>query len=275
MLQRLIDLVFVFREYVVLAACVAVSLLLLTMNDNPQVKRLRTIATVVAGTVGHQLGFITAYFGLKDENAVLRRVNVELADEATQLREARLENFRLRSLLKFKEASAYRLIAAEVVGKSLALQRNSLTLNVGESDGVRPLMPVVSDAGLVGVVTAVSSGFSTVNIVLNTEFRASARVQRTRVDGIAAWDGTVLRFRNVAKTMDVQPGDVLLTSTYSNLFPPDIRIGVVKSVEQQRGSLFHDIIVAAGVDFVRLEEVFVVSSVPSAERAGLEQRSTR
>lgn len=275
MLQRLIDLLFMFREYVVLAGCIAVSLILLTLNDNPQIKRIRTIATVVTGTVGHELGFITSYVGLKGENAVLRRVNVELADEATQLREARLQNVRLRSMLAFKETAPYRLIAAEVVGKSLSLQRNTLTINVGSADSVQPLMPVISDAGLVGVVTAVSQGFATVNILLNTEFRASAKVQRTRVDGIVAWDGTILRLRNVVKTMDVQPGDVLITSSYSNTFPPDIRIGVVKSVENRRGTLFHDIVAAPGVDFVRLEEVFVVAAVPSKERTDLERRVSR
>jgi len=275
MLQRLYDLLYIFKDYVVLVICVVLSLIFLALNDNAQVKRIRTIATVVFGSVQNSLRFATSYVGLREENALLRRVNVELADEATQLREARLENYRLRSLLGLKQRSSYRLIAAEVVGKSLTLQRNTLTLNVGRTDGVDALMPVVSDAGLVGVVTAVADRYATVNIVLNTEFRASARIQRSRVDGILGWNGTTLQLRNIAKTMDVMAGDVVQTSAFSNTFPEDIRIGIVSSVEGYPGALFKDVTVTPGVDFVRLEEVFVLVYKADSTRTELENRSLR
>lgn len=275
MLQRILDLLHAFRDFGVLVVCVVCSVVLLALNDNPQVKRMRSVAAVVLGSVQERFRFVTAYVGLKDENAVLRRVNVELADEATQLREARLENVRLRNLLGLRQRFPYRLIAAEVVGKTLALHRNTIILNVGRLDGVEPLMPVVSDQGLVGIVANVSDRFAVVNIVLNTEFRATGKVQRTRVDGIVAWDGGVVRFHNVAKTMDVQIGDVVLTSEYSNTFPPDIRIGVISSVEERSGSLFRSIALSPGVDFVRLEEVFVLDAQPSEERRAAESRGTR
>ena len=275
MLHRLIDLLYAFRDVVILVACIVVSVVLLAVNDNTQVKRIRTIAAVLMGSVQDQFRFVTTYVGLKDENAVLRRVNVELSDEATQLREARLENVRLRNLLSLRQRAPYRLIAAEVVGKTLALHRNTLTLDVGRLDGVEPLMPVVNDQGLVGVVTHVSDRFSVVNILLNTDFRATGKVQRTRVDGIVAWDGASVQLHNVAKTMDVLPGDVVLTSEYSNTFPPDIRIGVVTAVEERPGTLFRSITLSPGVDFIRLEEVFVLDALPSSDRAAAESGGTK
>ena len=275
MLQRLLDLLHAFRDLVVLSACIIVSVLLLAANDNPQVKRIRSVAAVLLGTVQEPFRFVTAYMGLRTENAVLRRVNVELSDEATQLREAKLENARLRRLVGLPQRIPYRLIAAEVVGKSINLQRNTLILNAGRLDGIEPLMPVINDQGLVGVVTSVSDRYSVVNILLNTEFRATAKVQRSRVDGIVGWDGTTVSLRNVAKTMDIEPGDVVMTSEYSNTFPPDIRIGVVASVEELPGSLFKSVTITPGVDFVRLEEVFVLDAEPSEERAALERGGAR
>ncbi|MCU0452687.1 MAG: rod shape-determining protein MreC [Bacteroidetes bacterium] len=275
MLQRLIDLLHAFRDLVVLGACIVVSVLLLAANDNPQVKRIRSVAAVLLGTVQEPFRSVTAYFDLRTQNDILRRINVELSDEATQLREARLENARLRRLLELPHRIPYRLIAAEVVGKSVNLQRNTLVLNIGRLDGVEPLMPVINDQGLVGVVTDVSDRYAVVNILLNTEFRATGKVQRTRVDGIVGWDGNVVTFRNVARTMDVQVGDVVLTSEYSNTFPPDIRIGVVSLVEERPGSLFKSVTLTPGVDFVRLEEVFVVDAQPAEERTGLERRGAR
>jgi rod shape-determining protein MreC len=273
MLERFFALLVLFKEYVVFAALCVCSLILLTLNDNPQVRQLRSVATVMIGVVQDQLSFVPRYLRLAEENATLRRINIELADEASRLREAKLEALRLRRLLGLKQQSPFSLVAANVVGKHLTLLRNTLTLDVGRKDGVIPSMPVVNDAGLVGVVVSSSDFFSVVHILSNTDFRASVKVQRSRVDGILAWDGADLFIKNIAKTLDVQPGDVVITSEYSNTFPPGVRVGVVKSVEQQAGSLFQKVVVVPDVDFVRLEEVFVLRSVPNSERSRLERQA--
>ena len=272
MLERLYNLFLQFREYVLLAGLVVLSFILLSLNDKPQVKQIRTFATVAMGIVQNQLSFIPRYFQLKGENEALRRVNVELADEASRLREAKLENMRLRSLLGLKADSNRPLVAANVVSKNLTLLRNSLTLDAGTADGIKPSMPVLSELGLVGVVIATSENYSIANILWNTDFRASAKVQRSRVDGILAWDGQKLILKNIAKTLDVKAGDVLVTSDYSNTYPPDIRIGIISSVREEEGSLFREVVVTPSVNFVRLEQVFVLTAVPDSERVDLETR---
>jgi rod shape-determining protein MreC len=272
MFERLYTLFMEFREYVLLTSLVVLSFILLSLNDKPQVRQIRAVLTVTLGIVQEQVAFVPRYFGLRKENEILRRTNVELADEASQLREAKLENLRLRRLLTLKDRDAFGLVAASVVSKNLTLLRNSLTLDVGEAEGIRPSMPVVNDAGLIGVVIAASQHYCVVNILLNTEFRASAKVQRSRVDGIVAWDGSDIVLKNIAKTLDVKPGDVVLTSDYSSTFPLGIRIGVISSVTEQEGSLFKHVIITPSVDFVRLEEVFVMTTVPDEEKTDLERQ---
>ena len=272
MLSRVYNFLYLFKEYVVLFALLLLSLVFLSLNDNDQVKRLRTVTMVLVGFVNEQLSFIPSYFGLINENEILRRVNIELADEAQQLREAKLENIRLRQLVAIREASVHELAAAKVVGKNLTLLRNTLTINRGALDGVKPMMPVIGIGGLVGLVTNVSDHYATVNLLVNVDFRVSAKIQRSRVDGIAAWDGKNLVLKNVAKTFDVKVGDVLMTSPYSNTFPPEIRIGVVNKLQDQPGSLFRQITVTPSVDFVKLEEVFVMNYQPNQERMELETR---
>jgi rod shape-determining protein MreC len=275
MLERLYNLLLFFKEYLILAGLIVLSLLMLVLNDNTQVRRIRTIATVSFGVLQDQLSFIPSYFFLKGENSTLRRLNVQLADEANQLRDARLENIRLRQLLGLKEQSTEKVLAASVVNKSLTLSRNTLTLSAGEADGVKPLMPVVNESGVVGVVTATSQRYSIVNLLLNTSFRVSAKVERSRVDGIVAWDGNDLQLKNVAKTMDVTPGDLVVTSEYSSIFPRNVRVGIVSSVSQQPGTLFKKIILTPAVDVVRLEEAFIVLRVPNDERLNLERETAR
>jgi rod shape-determining protein MreC len=194
------------------------------------------------GLLQDALGFIPNYFDLRDENRILRSQNVTLADETSRLREASLENIRLRKLLELKERTPYSYVAANVVGKTLQLMRNTITLDVGEKDGVQFNMPIITDAGLVGRVISTSSAYSVGQILFNKDFRASGKVQRGRVDGIVSWEGgDKLSLNNVAKTLDVQPGDVVMTSEYSSIFPAGIKIGVVSATKQSPGGLFQSV----------------------------------
>jgi len=271
MLKRVYDFIILFKEYAVLSALLMISLILMALGDNTQIRHIRSVVTVVYGVVQDQLSFIPRYLALRSESDMLRRMNIDLADEVSRLRDARIENSKLRNLLGLKESLRYPLIAGKVVGKNLTLLRNTVTLNVGRLDGVLPRMPVINEGGLLGVVSAVSDHYSVVRILLNADFRASAKVERSRVDGILAWDGEALLLSNVAKTLDVKVGDSLVTSEYSSTYPPNIRVGVVREVTQQLGSLFQRVVVSPGVDFVTAEDVFVISYTPDPERQELEQ----
>jgi rod shape-determining protein MreC len=273
MLQRLYDILYEFREYALLAIFIVTSFVLMAMNDNPQIKQIRAVTTVIFGGIQEQVSFIPTYFGLKEENELLHHINMELADEAQRLREAKLENLHLRQLLGLKVQMPFKLLAARVVNKNLTLLRNTMTINVGSLDSIQQYMPVVTDGGLVGIVTTVTRHYSVINILFNTEFRASGKVQRSRVDGIVMWDGKSLSLKNVPKMRDVQVGDVVSTSEYSNTLPPDIRIGLVSDVHEQPGSLFKSITIEPSVDFVKLETVFVMNYVQDKERLELEQRT--
>jgi len=67
----------------------------------------------------------------------------------------------------------------------------------------------------------------------------------------------------------------VITSEYSSAFPPDIRIGVVSDIRQEQGSLFQTIAIEPSVDFSRLEEVFVITSLPDSARVALERSVNR
>jgi rod shape-determining protein MreC len=272
MYKRLFEIVQLFREYFILALFLAVSIALLAFNENQQIRAIRSVAVASVGALQDALSFIPNYFDLRRENKVLRELNLTLADEVSRLREGRLENIRLRQLLALKERSTYAYVSANVVGKNLQLLRNTITLDVGENDSVKVNMPIVSESGLVGKVIATSNRYSIGQILLNRELRVSAKVQRTRVDGIVRWDGgPTLSLQNVVKTMDVKPGDEVITSDYSSIFPPGLVIGVVSNTRENTGTLFQSVDLTPSVDFTRMEEVFVITRIADSSRVALEQ----
>jgi rod shape-determining protein MreC len=273
-MQRLFNILVTFKEYVVVTLLIIISLILLIGNDTPQVRAIRSYTVGFVGVIQDVLSLIPNIVELKQENEVLRRMNVNLSDEVSRLREARLENLRLREMLAMKDRGEFKLLPAEVIGKSLHLLRNTLTMSAGEIDGVKIDMPIISEQGLVGKVIAVSSRYSIGQLVINKDFRSSAKVQRSRVDGIVTWDGgDVLHLKNVAKKQDVLSGDLITTSDYSNVFPRNIKIGTIASVSEPPGSLFKEIDVVPSVDFPSLEEVFIIMAVADTERTALEHRT--
>ena len=275
-MRRLVDIVLLFKEYFLLLLYLLISILLLSLSDTPQIRAIRSLTISMIGTAEDALGFIPNYFQLRNENRVLREQNLTLSEELIRLREARQENIHLRQLLALKEQSPFTYISASVVGKTLNLLQNTITIDAGKDEGVKPDMPIVTDEGLVGRVISTSPGYAIGQILWNKDFRASAKVERDRVDGILQWEGGEhLSLRNVAKTLDVQVGDVVVTSEYSALFPAGIKIGVVSKTSQAPGALFQTIEISPSVDFSRLEQVFVVVHSPDSERVALEQKHTK
>lgn len=272
-MQRILIILIEFKEYFILTLLVLLSIILLTLNDNPQIKAIRSYTVATIGIIQNTLAMVPNIFDLQRENEVLRKLNVTLLDDVSRLREAKLENARLRELLALKEKIKYKFVASDVIGKTLHLQRNTITLNVGRNSGVNVDMPVISEQGIVGRVVAVSSNYSIAQLLLNKDFRTSVKIQRSRVDGILAWDGSdKLMIKNVSKKQDVKVGDAAITSEYSKIFPPDIKVGIIISVDENPVTLFKDILIEPSVDFTRLEQVFVITSTVDTQRVNLESK---
>lgn len=275
-MQRLVDILLTFKEYVVLTFLIVVSIILLNSNDNSQIRAIRSYTVGFVGATQDFISVVPNVFALKRENEILRQLSVNLSDEVNRLREARLENMRLREIIGLKERTTFKLVAGDIVGKNTHLLRNTITVNIGEADGVKPDMAIISEHGLVGKIIAASDHYSVGQIMFNKDFRASAKIQRNRVDGIVSWSGgEIVNLENISLMQDIKEGDVITTSEYSTIFPPDVKIGYVTKVSEQPGSLFKNIEVTPGVEFSSLEQVFVVIASVDSERVALEKKVAR
>lgn len=258
------------KDYLILSLLIVISLILIFSNDNTQIRFLRAVAVGFIGTIQSGLSAVPNVFDIEKENEFLREKNIELSNEVSALREAKLENIRLMKMLGLKEKNISGVIIAKIVNKSLVQARNTITLNVGESDSVKINMPVITDDGLVGRIVSTSGSYSIAQILYNRNLRISVKVQRSRVDGILNYDGAGnLVMTNVPKSADIKIGDVIITSEYSNYFPAGITVGIVDE-EGNLDNLFKKILIKPFVSFSSLEEVFVLKHLPNKERLDLE-----
>ena len=106
---------------------------------------------------------ILSYIHLAKQNEYLTRQNVVLQYNMSIMR-SQLDSLRhTPSFTEQEEAKmteGLHLIPAKVVTNSIHRKDNYLTINVGEKDGVRPEMGVVSGTGVVGVICRVKEHYA-------------------------------------------------------------------------------------------------------------------
>ena len=143
------------RSLVVLGMAVVVSSGLMALGQSEGVALARGIATGLLKT-GHGLfTWPMELSGLRRENRILREQNLRISLELLELREAQMENLRLRELLDFRSKAEGTYLVAKVVARDPNRVLNTVLLDLGAADGVAKRMPVVTADGLVGRVLEV------------------------------------------------------------------------------------------------------------------------
>ena len=169
------------------------------------------------------------------------------------------------------------LVPARVINNSLRDVDNYLTLNVGRADGVLPDRGVISAAGVVGKVQAVSEHFARVASVLHSKLQVAAQIKRDGTIGSVGWpegtDFSHAMLEYIPRQTRLVVGDSVVTSGYNSVFPAGVFIGTVESFKTEPNKNFSTVKLRLGVDFSRLTYVYVVPTPVRAERDSLEQHT--
>ncbi len=259
-----------FREYIILILLLFLSFVSLSLNQNPAIKKVRAIAFGSFAATTSILSDIFNIAKVKSENERLREINAELMLQVNKLREYAVVNENLKKLLELKDTVRYPLIPALTVSKSFNIAQGTITLNVGEVEGVKPGMPVINEKGLVGIVYATSKNYSIARILKNFDLKLVVKNERSRVDGILKWNGEDLVIVNVPKTYDIEAGDRIVCSELSSIVSLPIPVGYVVGLQDVETGIFNSVIVKPYADFSRIENVFIVGVVESKQKNDLE-----
>ena len=261
---------FVFAVYVVL------SIMLLVGGDPYHRHIYLTSANRVTASVYDFSNNATGYFNLRERNADLNRRNAELQSELLALCECiqlMAEQQCTDTMPLDSGMMPFRFIVADVINNSIARPFNYLTLNKGERDGVRPEMGVIDASGVVGIVSVVGSRSARVISLLNPHFRLSCKLKRSDSFGSLVWDGRdpeVALLEELPRHTVYSPGDTVVTSGYSAVFPPGLPVGIVLDDDYNDHENFFTLKVKLLSDFTSLNNVQIVVSDISAELKSLE-----
>lgn len=226
------------RDWGLLSLLLLTALVTIRLANEPVLRGVRSLSVRMTADVEELFADAARYLYALEENAELRRTNIELSSQVARMREAQTENETLRAMLGVRQEARHPLLPAQIVSKDITRQQNHAVIDVGTTDSVEAGMPVITQNGVIGQITVTSPNHAVVQTYLNTEFRISAMIQEVEAVGIVRWDGedpTRLLMEHVVRTEDVRPGHRVVTSGYSNVYPRGLPIGRVDSVRALPG----------------------------------------
>jgi len=276
------------RRRAVLALLVVLSLILLTayFGEAPggrlhSVQRgfLTVISPIQDGAnkalkpVRDLIGWVGDTFHAKGERDQLRKQVEKLRREVVAERSEKqgyTELLAISGLDHRLSIGNYRPVTATVIGKSPNLWYSTVTIDRGESAGVRVNDPVINAEGLVGKVTLAASDGAYVSLITDSSVGVSARIGPSGAPGILqpkVGDPNDLLLQYLPLNAPAPHGALVLTSgTVSgrddSLYPPGIPIGEVTSVNSE--SAYRSVNVHPLANLHNLDTVQVLTATPGS-----------
>lgn len=224
---------------------------------------LQKIIYNVNDKVKSSFDFFINFSNVKKENDELKAKNSELENKLVEYNSIKEENVRLRDVLNYTEVNNdYNYIGCDIIGYSGGNISNGYVINKGTNDGVKKDMIIINSSGLVGKIVKSESNYSIVQTILNKNIAVAAMVESTRettgiIQGMTE-NKSLVKLSNIPIDSAIKEGDVILTSGLGMVYPKEIRIGEVMSIEVDNVGVMKNAMVKPYVDFNKLEELFII-----------------
>ena len=210
---------------------------------------------------------IQYFINYRVENEKLAEENIRLRQELDQYKAI------VESTDSIRVEPLYTYIRARVIKNSTNKQHNYIILDRGADKGIKPGMGVITDNGIVGVVSAVDKHHCQVISFLSAGQRVSAKISKNGTFGPMAWTGRYIRnarMTEIPAHTEVAVGDTISTSGFSTIYPPDIPVGKVAKISNNGVSM--DILVYLFQNFGAIQHVYVVEPNGKEEIKHLEEK---
>ena len=248
------------KDIFTLVLSVILSLLMLSNGESDNVRLLRSKANRFFTILYSPITWIRSMALIEEEAALLRGKNLQLSFQVESMRYLLEENNRLEELLDFQRESKMTILPARVINMSASpYLSSSLSIDVGLESGVEENDPVITPKGIIGKTTIVGDNASIVQMINDVNFRLSVRIKPSASTGIMRWlDGGLYLIKEVQKNANVNIGDKVVTSGFSDIFPNDLPVGEVVNITDERGRFQKSVVVQINENIGSIINLFVI-----------------
>ncbi len=271
-MRNLLEFLAKYNHWFVFLILEVVSMVLLFQYNSYQGSAWFSSANAVTGKLYEWDANVETFFSLTKVNQELTQRNAYLEQEVQKLSDSLVSATKDSSIYhrdQFALLRNYRLIPAKVVANSIDKPGNLMTIDKGSADGIHKDMGVISGTGVVGIVYLVAEHYAIVIPVLNTKSNISCMIQNRGYFGYLRWKGGVsdlAYLEEVPRHAHFKLGDYVVTSGYSAVFPPGVRVGRILHVFNSADGLSYRVQLRLSTDFARLRDVCVIEDAAMKER---------
>lgn len=271
-MRNLLEFLAKYNHWFVFLILEVVSMVLLFQYNSYQGSAWFSSANAVTGKLYEWDANVETFFSLTKVNQELTQRNAYLEQEVQKLSDSLVSVTKDSSIYhrdEFALLRNYRLIPAKVVANSIDKPGNLMTIDKGSADGIHKDMGVISGTGVVGIVYLVAEHYAIVIPVLNTKSNISCMIQNRGYFGYLRWKGGVsdlAYLEEVPRHAHFKLGDYVVTSGYSAVFPPGVRVGRILHVFNSADGLSYRVQLRLSTDFARLRDVCVIDDTAMKER---------
>lgn len=270
-MRNLLEFLAKYNHWFVFLILEVVSMVLLFQYNSYQGSAWFSSANAVTGKLYEWDANVETFFSLTKVNQELTQRNAYLEQEVQKLSDSLVSVTKDSSIYhrdQFALLRNYRLIPAKVVANSVDKPGNLMTIDKGSADGIHKDMGVISGTGVVGIVYLVAEHYAIVIPVLNTKSNISCMIQNRGYFGYLRWKGGVsdlAYLEEVPRHAHFKLGDYVVTSGYSAVFPPGVRVGRILHVFNSADGLSYRVQLRLSTDFARLRDVCVIDDAAMKE----------
>ena len=271
-MRNLLEFLAKYNHWFVFLILEVVSMVLLFQYNSYQGSAWFSSANAVTGKLYEWDANVETFFSLTKVNQELTQRNAYLEQEVQKLSDSLVSVTKDSSIYhrdQFALLRNYRLIPAKVVANSIDKPGNLMTIDKGSADGIHKDMGVISGTGVVGIVYLVAEHYAIVIPVLNTKSNISCMIQNRGYFGYLRWKGGVsdlAYLEEVPRHAHFKLGDYVVTSGYSAVYPPGVRVGRILHVFNSADGLSYRVQLRLSTDFARLRDVCVIDDTAMKER---------
>lgn len=204
--------------------------------------------------------FFSSHNQLIAENTQLKSQQLLLRTELQRFTAIETENTYLKALLQSAQQVKGRTLIAELLAVDTEPFVKQVTLDKGTKDGVYNGQPVLDANGVMGHV--IQAGLVSSKVLLINDPHSGISVQNARNGLRAVAYGNSysdkLQLMYIAKTMDIQVGDMFITSGLGDHYPEGYPVGKVLTVNKDPAHQFATVILQPSARLDSSRQVLLV-----------------